>query len=125
MRIYAFILACVLAGLTPRASHAGLDEPNEVYSRIAICLGRYSAQLEHTRLMGETVELATARFDSFDELYSALEGSRELLSLRITQKAQHARLLETASFNTDPRRRRLAAQRARAHIATCDQLELS
>jgi hypothetical protein len=125
MRIFGVITACVLFSFGGTNAHAISSEKTSAYTSIAVCLGRFSAQIEHAHLMGTEVADATARHNHFSELYDALGGTTQLLSLRIAQKTHHARLLQIATFNQDPRRRQMAARQAQMQISSCEQLALS
>ncbi len=127
MSKYVGITLCLVLALGsfPSTSRAAPAEHDPLYAGIAACLGRYSAQVEYAHLMGENADEVTERRADFNQLYDALDGNRGLLSLRISHKAQHARLLQIATFNTNPRHRRLAARQAQQQIASCRGMTLS
>ncbi|THH39042.1 hypothetical protein E4Z66_05650 [Aliishimia ponticola] len=118
-------LAALIIGQFPGPSFAVPADPDPLYAGIATCLGRFSAEIEHARLRPGPAEVIAQRYSSFDELYTAIGPDRRYLSLRIAAKMQHRQLLDTALFGTDPRRARLAGQRAARQIASCAEMLLS
>ncbi len=94
----------------------------------AACAGRFSAELEHSRLMGgaEDVDYQGSRqaFVALAEAASSPEAGRKLLSRRIDAKIAQARLLQAATFQDDERRANYAKQTAAAYIRSCRNLLL-
>lgn len=105
-------------------------EPQERTQIFATCLGRYSAEMEHDWLVGEDAEDAQTHREMFEMLLfdvapaSGMTGP-EILDLRIHAKMAHAQLLQTATFHTDPERKRLARAAVQRAIRPCEMLILA
>lgn len=115
-------LAGPLAALSP--------EPKDRAQIFATCLGRYSAIMEHHWLMGEDAKTAVSHRQMFEMLLFDVApasglGGPEILDMRIRAKRAHAHLLQTATFHTDPARKRMAAATLRRAIRPCDMLILA
>lgn len=96
----------------------------------ATCLGRASAEMEHRWLMGHDAKAEQDRRALFQMLLDmAAPGSgipgRDFLDMRIRAKMAHAHLLQTATFHTDPNRKRRAQAAARRAWRPCSALILS
>lgn len=94
----------------------------------AACAGRFSAELEHARLMGGGEDARhLGRREAFVELVDATaepDAGRALLSHRIDAKHAQARLLQAGTFQQDKRRAQYAMRTAAAHLRQCDALLL-
>lgn len=99
----------------------------------AACAGRYSATMEHAWLMGQDGAEARDRRAVFVDLLEALQPQAvaqgltgpALLQARIAAKAAQARLLNLASFHTEPGQQRRAHAAARRAMAPCAALLLA
>lgn len=99
---------------------------------IAVCLGRYIAQIDRAQMHGELASEMRERQTSFRELFDAIvptaADDRETFSAMVGQrmraKRAHSELLRTAADAANPRRARLAAAQISGQIATCEGLLL-
>ncbi|WP_172299826.1 hypothetical protein [Pseudoruegeria sp. HB172150] len=117
--------AVILLSLPAAASAA---QSFDLVREFANCTGRYSALMEHQRLLYDPASGRTeARRNSFADLLEAVqprEAGREVLTWRIEAKVAQAALFRAADFATDDRTRRDAQTLADRHIAACDMLIL-
>lgn len=126
--------ALMIAGLllaSPAAS-AATDPPgpSDGALTLATCHGRYTAVMEHARLMGDGADAAAFRRDLLEAMMNAYLAehaedraySITMMSHRINARAQLRSLFATAAFNGDTRRRRLATGGILRQIAACDSL---
>ncbi|PWL34646.1 hypothetical protein [Marivita sp. XM-24bin2] len=112
---YAALLTCL-------AATAAKPEP-DLLLRVASCVGRLSAQIEHHWLMSNqpTKGIETQRahmLDILDALVTAEVATRALAN-RIDAKLAHASLLTQAAFSNDTRRATWAEKRAKQELALC------
>ena len=109
-----------------------IDPVMDLSRQFALCFGRYSAEMEHQFLLGESADQSIARRDLFEDLLFAVGADvsdlgvneARILSLRIEAKHAQKRLLHTATFNGNHRLARHAKARALREIRTCDMLAL-
>lgn len=112
---YAALLTCF-------AATAAKPEP-DLLLRVASCVGRLSAQIEHHWLMSDqpTTIVETQRahmLDILDALITAEMATRALAN-RIDAKMAHASLLTQAAFSNDKRRAIWAEKRAHQELELC------
>ena len=117
-------------GLAPAARAAMPASSVDLAQAFAACVGRYSASLEHSWLVGLSGDEARTRRETFRTLLEAVEpdaraaGMRpsDLLGYRINAKMAQAQLLSAAQYSDDPRRKRIAIARARSQMRACELL---
>lgn len=126
--------ALLILGLliAPFAARAATDRPapSEEALTLATCHGRYTAAMEHARLMGDGADAAAFRRDWLEALMNAHLAefaddraySIALMSHRVNARAELRTLFATAAFNGDLRRRSLAAGGIQRQLAACDSL---
>ncbi|MFZ7089539.1 hypothetical protein [Primorskyibacter sp. 2E233] len=131
MKTYLFGLILVFAGLAQPAPAMTSDAAEQIRF-FATCLGRVSATMEHEWLMGRSGDQAQGQRKLFESLVEAVLPdarragltSAQVLNMRIEAKFAQARLLQTATFQTDERRKRYAARIAEREIGTCNSMLL-
>lgn len=123
-RTKRLLIAAML--LSPSALRAGPQD--DLPWIFTACAGRYSAEIEHAWILGrsETTQYENQKqaFVTLAEAITPDPGSPELLNHRIEAKYAQARLLTLATFQTDPKRARLAQRMASTHINACKMLLL-
>ncbi|WP_089278286.1 hypothetical protein [Antarctobacter heliothermus] len=105
------------------------DVPRERAQIFATCLGRASAEMEHSWLIGGGADAAQDRRALFEMLLDTVASRSgipgpELLDMRIRAKFAQAHLLQIATFHTDPDRKRRADAAARRAQRPCAALIL-
>jgi hypothetical protein len=126
-RIKTLIQQVCLLFLMAGPLYAMADGPRDRTQVFAMCIGRFSAEMEHGWLMGDDGAPAKSRRALFEMLLetvatrSGLSGPA-ILDMRIRAKMAQARLLQIASFHTDPSHRVRAAAAARRAIRPCEAL---
>ncbi|MEM1099938.1 MAG: hypothetical protein AAGH73_00210 [Pseudomonadota bacterium] len=116
-------LLLALAGLAP--VEAAAQDP--LHLIFAGCIGRYSAAIEHSWVVGEDPGRFPADRLTFISLYEATvpEGAaRAALHHRVASKMAQASLLTVARFHDDPTRAAAAGDAARAQIGACSRMLL-
>lgn len=110
---------------------AGPVLPDDL-AMLTTCEARYSALVRNTWLVQDSADGATLRRDLFAAMADALLETqpeaaaleRGLLSLRISERQDMSRLLDTIHFGTDARRGRIALGMMGQRLAACDRLLL-
>jgi len=101
---------------------------NDMSWTFAACAGRFSAEMEHSWLIGtpdsEQHESNRATFASLTQAVMTKSTARALLHHRVHVKRVHAQLIQTANFVEDQRRARLAKRMAASHLNACHGLLL-
>ncbi len=128
--IAAIALAILCAPPTHALSDGIPNAPREQAQFFASCLGRFSAAREHAWLMGGEDRQAEVGFSMFEDLLEAVSfdaqslgiSGQELLANRIEAKMAQARLMQAATFQQDPKRRRISARLADNHLLACKTL---
>lgn len=118
MRALALTIGLV-APATGQATSGGFDDPVAIF---ASCAGRFSAQMEHSWLIGDDpADVTRHRAAMVDLVEAAMPPGRgsEVLARRIEAKFAQAALLQRASFSTDATEARLARTAARAALDQC------
>ncbi len=94
----------------------------------AECVGRFSAEMEHAWLLGDTeADAYQDRRETFIALMEATmptEAARDVLAYRIDNKIAHAALLTAASFGQDDKRAQRAKIIAQSYRKSCERLLL-
>ena len=107
---------------------AALSQSDRLDRVFAGCAGRFSAEMEHAWLMGDSESDALqAQRSAFVSLLEAAtpEGQeRSILSYRIDTKLAHASLLTLATFTDDEQQAQTARSLAQQHLAQCRTLLL-
>ncbi|MEL6913119.1 MAG: hypothetical protein AAFP13_01330 [Pseudomonadota bacterium] len=91
------------------------------------CVGRYSAVIEHSWLVGEDPGEEQAHRLTFLSLYEATVpagAARDALHHRVASKMAQASLLTVATFHDDPARAAAARRAATAQIGACSRMLL-
>lgn len=125
----------IAAGLWLLAGQGALALPGQAAERardFATCLGRYAAEMDHHRLLGDDTAQAAQRYATFAALLEAVQpdavadglAPRRLLAYRSGAKDAQSRLLHQAQYSVDARRARHARSLARQYLASCDRLFL-
>jgi hypothetical protein len=124
-----WLLAALALSAAPlRAAVAG--DTAQLAENYAVCAGRLAALTEHNWLMQDPAADAIAfRRDwtiaLFEATSAAIPGDKAQRALSISRhraRREHKKLLDTASFNQDPRRARLALATALRHLRPCHEL---
>ncbi len=94
----------------------------------AHCAGRFSAEIQHSRLLEASdtaaLERQQAAFVSLIDAVASEDELRNVYNMRVSAKVAHAQLLTQSSFSQDESRRRNARKRADWHIQQCASLLL-
>lgn len=97
---------------------------DDLTREFAYCAGRYSAEMEHSWLIGDpSADEQAERRASFVALLEAImpeESGPSVLDHRISAKVAHAALLARASFAEDTETRDQSRVRAARLIRSCD-----
>lgn len=116
------VLMCLIWALHAAPVRAGLSADDQLRS-FAICAGRFSALLDHERLMENGApDLVRSDRISMLELLDAVmpaDRVREVLSWRINAKAAQAALLTRATFSNDAPDAAWAQQQSDRLVAEC------
>ncbi|MEM6896540.1 MAG: hypothetical protein AAF576_04125, partial [Pseudomonadota bacterium] len=92
---------CLLVFLLVAGKAPALNDLEMIF---ADCVGRYSAEVEHARILGRNDEDAVALYRDFDALLTATvtpERAREVYAHRVAAKMAQASLLTVATFSQD------------------------
>lgn len=122
------ILLCLAVWVPVASPLAAMSEGPEDRAQVfATCLGRYSAEMEHDWLVGQDAAAAESRRTLFEMLLDTVAARSGftgpvILDMRIRAKMAQARLLQVATFHTDPDHRQRAAAAARVAIRPCEAL---
>lgn len=111
------------------AGHAVALGPTDRIERVfAGCAGRYSAEMEHAWLMGDSdsdvLQAQRSAFVSLLEATTPQGQERSVLSYRIDTKLAHASLLTLATFTDDEQKADVARSLAQQHLSQCRTLLL-
>lgn len=127
--MYPLRLAAAIFAVLPAALPcAAARDAAALVGEYAVCAGRLSAETEHMWLMQDPLApAAELQRDWMDALYrgqltlanAAGVPRSEALLARIRAKRAQARLLETARFNSDARRARMARSLSERHSRLC------
>ncbi|MEC7299627.1 hypothetical protein [Pseudooceanicola nitratireducens] len=109
----------------PGATHAAPADLGDPVMIFAGCAGRFSAEMEHSWLIGrDETAVRGKRLAMIDLVDAALPPGRgpEVLARRIEAKFAQAMLLQRASFSRDAGTASRAQARARAALRQCEAL---
>ena len=122
-----FLFVTILISSIPAGQSARAAEAPDPYARLAICVGRFSALLEHQWLIGgaDANATATARQTMLNLLDTApMSDPVAQLARRIEAKQLLARVLQRADLATASREKFMARARADHEIGECTALIL-
>lgn len=124
-----FLVTFCCTGILALPGFAMPDDMRERAQVFATCLGRASAEMEHSWLIGGGADAAQDRRALFEMLLDTVASRSgipgpDLLDMRIRAKFAQAHLLQTATFHTDPDRKRRAGAAARRAQRPCAALIL-
>ncbi|EPX82211.1 hypothetical protein [Salipiger mucosus] len=127
------LLLCLAA--FPRSGSAARDDRAGIATEYAVCTGRFAAMAQHDRMRRDPRhDAAEMRRDWMRALLDATRSdliaradddgalARRFLLARSRAARAQARLLNTASYDEDPRRARMARATAMRHLRACHGL---
>lgn len=115
-------LVVSLGLVAPATGQAGPGDLSDPVMIFADCAGRFSAEMEHSWLMGhDPAEVTRQRAMMIDLVDAArpADAGPAILATRIEAKFAQAALLQRASFTQDPQQARQARATARAALERC------
>lgn len=126
----ALTVPWVLAPLCAFAAEG--PQPTEQAQALATCHGRYTATVEHNRLVAVENDAAAMRRDLIEALMNTFLAERAgdrtfsiaLMRNRVEARSEMRNLFSAATFGQDTRRQRLADGQIRRHLSACDALIL-